>query len=152
MVVNRMKSEAGTSLAEVLVTIVILGTAIAGIVAGLGSVSMTADRHRKEVNADTVVRSYAEAIKKQVAMGLYRPCATTSSYLTPTWTPPDGYGKVAGVGSTTIASVQYWHSASTSFTGTCVAGSDEGAQMLNLQSQSSDGRDQESLSIVVRTP
>lgn len=144
IVVNRMKSETGASLAEVLVTIVILGLAITAIVAGLGAVSMSSDRHRKQVSADTVVRSYAEAIKKQVAMGVYRPCATTSDYLTPGWTPPSGY-------STKIASVQYWHSASKSFTGPCVAGSDEGAEMLNLQASSSDGRDQESLSIVVRT-
>lgn len=142
--VKRMKSEAGSSLAEVLVTIVILGVAISGIVAGLGSVSMSSDRNRKQVSADTVVRSYAEAIKKRVAIGLYAPCATTSSYSTPNWTPPAGYA------NTTIVSVQYWQPGSNSFTsGPCT--SDQGAQLLNLQSQSSDGRDQETLSIVVRT-
>lgn len=146
MMENSLKSEDGTTLAEILVTVALLGLAVAAIVAALGSLSLSSDRHRKQVNADTVVRSYAEAIKQRSAMGLYAPCAATT-YTTPTWSAPTGY--TASILTTGTDAPQYWHS-SGGFSPTC--GSDEGAQKLTLRATSNDGRDVETLSIVVRTP
>jgi len=143
---TRLKAEDGMTLAEVLVTVTLLGLAVAAIVAALGTLSLSSDRHRKQVNADTVVRSYAEAIKQRAAMGLYAPCAATT-YTTPTWSAPAGY--TAAILTTAPDAPQYWH-ASGGFSTSC--GSDEGAQKLTLRAQSADGRDVETLSIVVRTP
>lgn len=71
--------EAGVSLVEVLVAVTILGVAVAGITSGLGTASLASDYHRKGVNADTVVRDYAEAIKQHVRRGRYMECATNSA-------------------------------------------------------------------------
>ncbi|MGH9042613.1 MAG: VWA domain-containing protein [Acidimicrobiia bacterium] len=83
---RRVRSEAGASLAEVLVTITILGLSVAGIVQALGTASLASDYHRKQVNADIVVRSYAEAIKERARRHAdgYVPCAS------PTDTNGDG--------------------------------------------------------------
>lgn len=83
------RGEEGFSLAEVLVAVTILGMAIVGLVTALGTASTASDYHRKEVNADIVVRSYAEAIKERVRTGGYKPCAVPSDYAV--YTPPAGY-------------------------------------------------------------
>jgi type II secretory pathway pseudopilin PulG len=154
------------TLAEVLVTVAILGIAISAIVAGLGTASMSSDRHRKQATADGVVRSYAEVIKQRSSLA-YQACAAATTYIpapvttppTPApfitsgpggvWSPPTGY-------SVTVSPVEFWH-ADTSpapgnqpgFTSACP---DEGAQRLALSASSSDGRDTERLQVIVRRP
>jgi prepilin-type N-terminal cleavage/methylation domain-containing protein len=95
-----LRSEAGMTLVEVLVTISILGIAIVGIISGLASTSRSTYVHRKQVTADVIVRSYGEAIKEQVRLGHYVDCATgdstsprrSGSYNSSTiYTPPAGY-------------------------------------------------------------
>jgi Mg-chelatase subunit ChlD len=80
------------TLVEVLVAIAILGLAIAGITAGLGTASSASAAHRRTVNADTVVRDYAEAIKQYVRAGNYANCAASGTYKSNLiYTPPTGY-------------------------------------------------------------
>lgn len=85
--------EAGMTLVEILVALTIMGLAIAGITAGLGTASTASATHRRTVNADTVVRDYAEAIKHWVRAGHYRDCAGSGYYSATAvgFTPPDGY-------------------------------------------------------------
>ena len=77
----------GSTLAEVLVAIVILSIAGVAIVSGMASASLASDTHRKEVTADTVVRSYANVIKQRAQLGFYVPCAAPLAY-----TAHDGRG------------------------------------------------------------
>ena len=63
---TRASRDEGMTLAEVLVAITILGLSIAGITQALGTASLASADHRKQVNADIVVRAYAEAIKERV--------------------------------------------------------------------------------------
>ncbi len=87
-----LRSEAGMTLVEVLITISILGLAIVGILSGLGSTSKASDVHRKQVTADLIVRSYGEAIKEKVRLGGYVNCATASTYNNAgIYTAPAGY-------------------------------------------------------------
>lgn len=74
---RRLRSQEGVSLAEVLVTVTILGLSVAGIVQALGTASLASAYHRKQVNADIVVRSYGESIKEWVRTRAdgYVPCA-----------------------------------------------------------------------------
>lgn len=142
---SRRAEEGGVTLVEVLLAVAILGIAISSIVSAMGSASLASDYHRKNVNGDTVVRSYAEVIKQRASVGAYfASCTPIPSYAVPAsvWAPPSGY-------SVSVASVQFWHSGS-GFTTTC--GTDEGAQLLALQAQSTDGRDTESLDVIVRQP
>jgi prepilin-type N-terminal cleavage/methylation domain-containing protein len=86
------RSEAGMTLVEVLVTVVILGIAVVGILSGLGSASRSSYAHRKLVNSDVIVRSYAEAIKEKVRLGGYVNCAKKNDYNNAgIYTPPAGY-------------------------------------------------------------
>jgi prepilin-type N-terminal cleavage/methylation domain-containing protein len=63
---ERLASEAGMTLVEVLVALVILTTGVAGLTAGLGTLAVGSSRHRSAATADTIVRQQAEAIKLQV--------------------------------------------------------------------------------------
>lgn len=85
-------SEAGVSLVEVLVAVVLLGSAVLALVGGLGSVVSSSDRHRRTATADTVARSYTEALKLTVST---RPAATwcsPSAYnVSANYTVPAGY-------------------------------------------------------------
>jgi len=57
------RSEAGETLAEVLVTISILGLAVIVIVGALGTALRASAIHRSHATADTVARSAAETLK-----------------------------------------------------------------------------------------
>jgi prepilin-type N-terminal cleavage/methylation domain-containing protein len=139
------RSEAGMTLAEVLVAVAILGIAIASIVAGLGSASMASDRHRKQVNGDAVVRSYAEVIEQRVHSSStnYVSPPTISSYPPGSWTPATGY-------TVGITSVQCLYQSDLATFVDCTTATNDVAQLLKLSASSSDGRDTESLEMVVR--
>ena len=70
------------TLAEVLVTITILGLSITGMTAALGVGSTASAKHRDQVNADMVVRDYAESIKEWVRLGGYGSCAVGDNPVT----------------------------------------------------------------------
>ncbi len=85
-------SEAGFSLVEVLVAVALLGSAVLALVGGIGSVVSSSDRHRRAATADTVARSYTEALKLVVSE---RPavtwCSTSPYDVSTKYTVPDGY-------------------------------------------------------------
>jgi prepilin-type N-terminal cleavage/methylation domain-containing protein len=147
---ERAAASEGMSLVEVLIAVAILGLAIATIAGGIGTAAGASDRHRKRVNADTVIRSFAEALQHRSRL-FYQDCATT-------YTLPPGYAWGYSGYTATVASVRYLQ-ADGSFSGTtaalnaCKSGVDRGAQMLGLRVASTDPRDPaETMSIIVRTP
>ena len=138
------------TLVEILVALSILGIAVVTIVNGLGTASIASDYHRKQVNADTVIRSYAEALKERIRVGGYKTCpAVASDYAMPTSVWPSSWTTGYTV---SITSIKYLQSSSGStFSTTCPA-TDQGAQQLSLSASSSDGRDTETLDLIVRKP
>ena len=56
----------GMSLIEIVVSIVLLGLVVSALVAGLQTAAYASKSHRDLTTADTVLRSYAEAIKAAV--------------------------------------------------------------------------------------
>jgi type II secretory pathway pseudopilin PulG len=59
----RQRSEAGETLAEILVTLSVLGLAVIIIVGALGTALRASAVHRGHATADTVARSAAETLK-----------------------------------------------------------------------------------------
>src|SRR5262249_1781350 len=64
--VMRHRSEAGETLAEIVLTIVLIGLAVAALLAALGTAAGASKQHRDLANADIALRSYAEATKEAV--------------------------------------------------------------------------------------
>src|SRR6266487_6194177 len=84
---QRLDEEDGFSLAELLVTIVIVGVTFTALLGGLFTSTSVSSLHRKQAAADAVARSAAEWVKDSVA-NPYVPCATTYSFST---FPAGGY-------------------------------------------------------------
>jgi hypothetical protein len=77
-----LESEAGESLAELVVAIAIMGIAIVALVGGLATGLLASDFHRNHATGDTIARSVAELLKGRnvpwVASGVY-PASTWST-------------------------------------------------------------------------
>src|SRR5215510_16442827 len=77
---KRPPDDRGETLIELLVTVVLLGTAVVAIVAALGTAIRVSDIHRKQANGGAYVRAYAEALETYVAAGNYQPCPVGTAY------------------------------------------------------------------------
>ena len=75
----------GESLLEIVITVMIVAVTVTALVAGLGSAASAGNAHRVGVQADTVMRNYAEAAKSAV-----RSCADGVEWK-PDYSPPDGF-------------------------------------------------------------
>jgi type II secretory pathway pseudopilin PulG len=75
----------GESLLEIVITVVIVAVTITALVAGLGSVASAGNAHKLGVQADAVMRNYAEASKSAARL------CTVGGTWTPDYTPPDGF-------------------------------------------------------------
>jgi len=138
-----LDDEAGFSLAEVLVTIIIVGIAFAAVLGGMVTSVVVSDTHRKEASSDALARSAAEALKDQAVA--YVPCAAPNDYASALPVAPGGYG-------VSISSVTYWDGTSSdpvAYSGSCPS-PDQGMQLITVVAASGDGRASETLEFVKR--
>ena len=143
---HRSRGERGETLIELLATIVIMGTVVIAVVAGIGVAVTASDENTKQVNALTVLRNYAEAI----ASAKYLPCATATNYLP----GAVGYTAPSGYSVSIVGSVTYYDGTSSSpavYVASCPT-PDGGAQRMTIRAQSSDNRADRSFEIVKRGP
>ena len=136
MLARRLHDEAGFSLVEILVTIVIVGIAFAAILGGMVTSIVVSDLHRGQASADVLARSAAEAVKDQAIP--YVPCAGPSDYVSAL---PTG---------ASITSVRYWDGTSSNpvaFSGSC-PNPDKGMQLITVVAGS--GRASETVEFVKR--
>jgi type II secretory pathway pseudopilin PulG len=110
------RAERGETLAELLVTIAILGIAIVAIVGGLGDALLASNVHRSHATADTVARSAAETLKDR-APG--------------TWNSAGSYTIAAQSGFSVSVSARCWNGDSPATFGSCPNG-DKGLQELTV--------------------
>jgi Tfp pilus assembly protein PilV len=83
----RRTSEAGETLVEVVIAIVILGAVVSAMLAAIATSAMSSKSHRDLVTADAVLRNYAEATKSAVRSS----CTSSGATYTVTYTPPGGF-------------------------------------------------------------
>jgi type II secretory pathway pseudopilin PulG len=60
---RRPRPDAGETLVEIVMTVVIIGVAVTALVSGLASTAAASTTNKNTVVADTVMRNYAEALK-----------------------------------------------------------------------------------------
>ena len=143
--------DAGSTLVELLMTVLILGVVFVVILGGMMTGLVASDLHRKQATSETVIRSYAEAVKAAP----YSVCAAPAAYAA----PAAGYSVPVGLSPTysvSVVSVRYWQpgGATGSFVGSLAScpGADNNLQSVTLKVVSSDGRDAETLQVVKRKP
>lgn len=134
------RADAGETLTELLVTVVILGIVTAGITFALGTAVKATGMHRQQALAQNALRSWAE----QINAGTYTPCAAAGSFAAPS--PALRTGLTAAV-----TGVQYWNGAT--FVGAC--STDTGIQRVTLRITAVNGLSPaltETVAVVVRKP
>lgn len=134
------RSEAGTTLIELVVTVAIMGFAMLAIMGGIGTSIIFADVQRKDATSRLVLTSAAEKIVSETEPDKYQACATTY----PAPSSPAGY-------VVTVEKVTFWEPRSNRYvdSGTLataninycnpdlsVSRSDSGLQLITLKATS----------------
>jgi type II secretory pathway pseudopilin PulG len=142
--------ERGETLIELLVTVVILGTAVVAVVGALVTAIKVSDLHRKHATAGAAVRAYAEDLERLVAQTPtgYMPCADAGYYQTNVvYSGPGGY-------TPHVVDVWIWNG--TSFVDVpadcSTTGADHAIQKVLLRVDSPSTQVSESLAVVIRSP
>lgn len=138
-----LSDDRGDTLIEVLIAIVIMGIAAAGIFGGLLTSVNLSSYHRSQSSAGVAVRNYGEAVVNYVGASGYSSCATVSAYAPATV----GYAAPSGYTASTVT-VQYW--TGSVWSSSCAT--DLGLQQLTLKVVPTNSRAAETLTVVVRKP
>ncbi|HST66042.1 MAG TPA: type II secretion system protein [Mycobacteriales bacterium] len=134
------RPDAGETLTELLVTVVILGIATAGISVALGMTVKASAMQRQQALAQNALRSWAE----QIGAGPYTACATAGSFAAPSPAPARGL-------TAAVTAVQYWNGVT--FVSSC--GTDTGVQRVTLRVTAANGLSPaltKTVAVVVRKP
>ena len=140
------RSEAGDTLVEILIAMVILGISGTAILGAFTTAIAGSGEHRTLATLDTVLRSYAETATYQIQLqptgALFSACATSYSITTPS--PPSGY-------SVAISSIKYWSSSTSTWTTTGCSASANAPELITATA-TGPGNLSDSLAFVVTNP
>ncbi len=131
-------SEAGFSLPELVLAVAIIGIAFLTIMGGVFTAVVGSDIHRKQATGETVLRSFAEAVKATE----YVNCATPAAYEV-VYTAPEGYSAEVAGRQPADPRVEYWDAGTGEFVDSASCPSpeaDAGLQRLSLKVTSTDRR------------
>lgn len=139
------RDDAGETLIELLVAVVVIGIATTAVLGGLVVAVDSSALARNESRVQAALRSWAEQLSAVGDTGAYRyvPCAAPSAFPAPD-VVPSGF-------TATVTAVEYW--TGSAWTATC--GTDAGVQRVTLR-VTAPGRVYstvtQSLGVVVRRP
>ena len=140
---HALDTEEGFALAEVLVTIVIVGVTFAALLGGLMTSISVSSLHRKQATADALARSAAEWVKDSVA-NPYHACATSGTYSFATLPVPSGYAvSIPGGGVENwnpVGAVPVTAPYSPQFQTSQAGCTDNGLQRITIVARSSDSQ------------
>ena len=141
-----IRSDAGFSLVEIVITIAIVGVTFSAILGGLFASITVSALQRKEATADTVARSAAEVVKDS-ERNPYNNCAGPGAYSLSGLSVPSGF-------SVTITDVAYWNGqppagGAVGFQPNCPS-PDRGIQRITIAATSTDGQATETVQVIKR--
>ncbi len=122
---HQKQSEAGDTLLEVLVTLVVISLCVVSFLVAFTTAITASAKHRTFVSLDTVLRTVSENTMSQIelqANPLFASCAIPSTYQSLNFGVPTGY-------SAAITSIEYWNGSS--FITQCSTGSTT-PQLINI--------------------
>jgi prepilin-type N-terminal cleavage/methylation domain-containing protein len=143
----QQRAEAGYTLTEVLVAVVILGVAVVAIVGALGTSIFSSRVHRNLVTGDAAARAYAS----QISQAGYVNCATPAGGVNPY---PVMANAPAGM-TVAVSNISLWTGSSSAgnFGGTSGPGcSDLGVQQITIVATPTAAGGGQSLTFVKRSP
>ena len=145
--------EDGFSLAELLITIVLVSITFVAILTGLTTTIRVSAVHRTQSTTDAVVRSAAEWVKDSAETPYRSTCNGPSMYSLSGLAVPVGY-------SVTISQVEYWDGTAPAASGTynlsshmvnaCPGGTDRGLQRITIVATSANGQASETVQVMKR--
>jgi prepilin-type N-terminal cleavage/methylation domain-containing protein len=140
-----IRSDAGFSLVEIVITIAIVGVTFSAILGGLFASITVSALQQKEATADTVARSAAEVVKAS-EHNPYSNCAGAGHYSLTGLSVPSGF-------SVTITNVEYWDGQPPAGGGVVFpqnCSSDHGMQRITISATSADGQATETVQVIKR--
>jgi Tfp pilus assembly protein PilE len=138
----RWADDRGETLVELLVAMLVMGTAVVAVVGGLGTAIMMSAIHRQQAVIAAKLSEYAAVIANGVATSPgYVNCAAHAADFA-SFDPGSGY-------VLDPVRVSYWNG-SADFVDTC--GTDTGVQRVTLGIHSDDGRVDRSMDVILRRP
>lgn len=132
----RGHDDSGFTLAEVLVSVAIMGISFVAIIGGLGTAILTSDIDRRQATAQNSLRSFAEVVQAET----YDPCPGVPNY---------GSSYAAPSNFTKTVSVEYWVKLTNTYVSICPL-NDAGLQRVTLTLTSADDRVREPVVIFKR--
>jgi hypothetical protein len=159
---ERSKRSNGELLVEVVLAVAIIGIAVVGLVAALGTVFTLSARSRVGAQGDLLLVRFAEALAAAPYEGCHAgstPYQSAAVSAVPTSGLPAGissgpWGSSDGTARTfelTVVETDYWNgdAAPATFASSC-SGADRGSELLRLRVRSGDGSFDRRLTIVKR--
>ena len=122
-------TDAGETLVEILLSIMILGIAVAALMFGMGAAATTSGYHDRQAQQAETVRNYVAALQAMT----YVNCATQ-------YVPPAAGLIPTGYAITPAQVVGYAFGAQYPYPGGCTSTGDEGAQQLRFSISQGDAR------------
>ena len=158
MMRRTMRSDAGDTLLEVLLALLIVSLGVVALMGGLATSIAGSATHRGLSTLDNVLKSFAESAKYQIQLqgapnALYAPCALVSgqSYNGTTIDTSNVYMPSGYAVFFTPSSALYWSSSGPVDYGDCNPATQTGFQLLSVTATGPKGVTQ-TLQFGVRTP
>jgi len=123
------RGQAGESLLEIIITIMIMGLAIPAVVGAVLAAVGSSTQDRRQVQAQQLLTSWSETIAKantDGSYGAYGACPPGSTYATGAFAP----GAVPAGFAVSVASIDYWNATTSTFGG---CPDDQGVRRLRLR-------------------
>ena len=147
----RSSDDSGETLLEVIISLLVIGLAVAAVLGGVAAGSTLSAAHRTLTTADVTVKSRVEAVERLP----YDPSATAgnSTYDATAASVPSGFtGDITAIRCVPAPAAASLDLADPAAAPECTGGNDQGLQILTLTVQAASGTATETVTFAKRRP